>query len=59
MTGLAHYLGMGDLMIGLLGSIPFLVTVFQLPTSCVLRKDGRKKKVTYWGAAIARFMLFS
>jgi hypothetical protein len=55
LTGFALYLGMSDLMIGFLGSIPFLVTVFQLPTSYVLRKDGRKKKVTYWGAAIARF----
>jgi MFS family permease len=55
LTGFALYLGMTDLMIGLLGSIPFLVTVFQLPTSYVLGKDGRRKKVTYWGAAMARF----
>jgi len=55
LTGFALYLGMSDLMIGLLGSIPFLVTVFQLPTSYLLGKDGRRKKVTYWGAAIARF----
>lgn len=55
LTGFALYLGMSDLMIGVLGSIPFLVTVFQLPTSYLLGKDGRKKKVTYWGAAIARF----
>jgi len=55
LTGFALHLGMSDLMIGLLGSVPFLVTVFQLPTSYLLGKDGRKKKVTYWGAAIARF----
>ena len=54
LTGFALYLGMSDLMIGLLGSIPFLVTVFQLPTSYILGKDGRRKKVTYWGAGIAR-----
>lgn len=42
-------------MIGLLGSIPFLVTVFQLPTSYILGNNGRRKKVNCWGAAIARF----
>ncbi len=55
LTGFALYLGMSDLMIGLLGSIPFLVTVFQLPVSYFLGKDGRRKAVAYWGAAIARF----
>ena len=55
LTGFALYLGMSDAMIGMLGSIPFLVTAFQLPASYILGKNGGRKIVTCWGAAIGRF----
>jgi len=55
LTGFALYLGMSDAMIGMLGSIPFLVTAFQLPASYFLGKNGGRKIVTCWGAAIGRF----
>ena len=32
-TGFALYLGMNDFMIGLVASMPFIVKVFQVPTS--------------------------
>ncbi len=54
LTGFALYLGMNEFTIGLLGSIPFMVTVFQLPTSYFIRKSGRTKKVAYYAAALAR-----
>ena len=56
MTGFALYLEMSDLVIGLLGSIPFLVTVFQFPASYFVSRNGHRKQVTYWGAAIARLI---
>jgi len=43
LTGFALYLGMSDAMIGMLGSIPFLVTAFQLPVSYFLGKNGGRK----------------
>jgi len=55
LTGFALYLGMSDAMIGMLGSIPFLVTAFQLPVSYFLGKNGGRKLVTCWGAAMGRF----
>ena len=55
LTGFALYLGMSDAMIGMLGSIPFLVTAFQLPASYFLGKNGGRKTITCWGAAIGRF----
>jgi MFS family permease len=55
LTGFALYLGMSDAMIGMLGSIPFLVTAFQLPASYFLGKNGGRKMVTCWGAAMGRF----
>ena len=55
LTGFALYLGMSDAMIGMLGSIPFLVTAFQLPASYFLGKNGGRKIVTCWGAAMGRF----
>jgi hypothetical protein len=33
LTGFALYLGMNDFMIGLVASMPFIVTVFQVPAS--------------------------
>jgi len=32
-TGFALYLGMNNFMIGVVASMPFIVTVFQVPTS--------------------------
>ena len=54
LTGFALYLGMNEFTIGLLGSIPFMVTVFQLPTSYFIRRSSRTKSVSYFAAALAR-----
>jgi len=54
LTGFAIQLGMDEFMIGLLGSMPFLVTVFQMPTSYWIEKRGRRKEIAYWSAAVAR-----
>jgi len=54
LTGFALYVGMNEFMIGLVASMPFLVTVFQLPTSYVMEKKGKRKEVSFWGAALAR-----
>lgn len=54
LTGFALYLGMDELMIGLLGAIPFIVTVFQLPTSYLVQRYDVRKKTCVMGAAIAR-----
>ena len=56
LTGFALSLGMNDLMIGLLGALPFLVTVFQLPTSYLIEKSGRRKKIAIVAAAAARLI---
>jgi MFS family permease len=56
LTGFALYLGMDEFKIGLLGSMPFLVTVFQLPSSYIIEKRGDRKGVAFWAAALARLM---
>ena len=56
LTGFALYLGMDELMIGLLASMPFWVTVFQLPTSYFIIRNGERKKIAVGAAAIARFL---
>ena len=56
LTGLALYLGMNEFMIGFLSAIPFLTTIFQLPTSYYLEKKGRRKPVTTLGALAARII---
>jgi MFS family permease len=48
------YLGMNEFMIGILGAIPFMVTIFQLPTSYLLQKNGTRKRTAYLAAAAAR-----
>jgi len=53
LTGFALYLGMNDLMIGLLASMPFVVTVFQLPVS-YLARNGKRKRPAYLFALSAR-----
>ena len=52
LTGFALHLGMDEFMIGLLGAIPFIVTVFQLPTSYLVQRYGVRKKTCLIGAAI-------
>ena len=39
LTGFAVYLGMNEFMIGILGPIAFMVTIFQLPTSYLLAEE--------------------
>lgn len=54
LTGFAVHLGMNEMMIGFLASMPFIVTVFQLPVSLFIWKNGRRKKVAYLFAFLAR-----
>jgi MFS family permease len=56
LTGFALFLGMNDFMIGLLAALPFLVTVFQLPTSYLIEKRGRRKKIAIVAVATARLI---
>jgi MFS family permease len=56
LTGFALSLGMNELMIGFLAALPFLVTVFQLPTSYLIEKSGRRKDIARRAAAIARLI---
>jgi len=56
LTGFALYLGMNELMIGLLASMPFIVTVFQLPTSYLIARTGKRKEISCWAAALARMI---
>jgi hypothetical protein len=54
LTGFAVYLGMNTFLIGLLGAMPFLVTVFQLPVACFVDKKGGRKKVSVCCSLFAR-----
>jgi len=54
LTGFALYLGMNEFWIGLLAAMPFLVTVFQLPTAYVIERRGGRKQIAYRAAAGAR-----
>ena len=54
LTGFALYLGMNEFMIGLLASMPFIVTVFQLPAASAVIRTGKRKMIAYWAAALAR-----
>ncbi|MFC1838120.1 MFS transporter [Thermodesulfobacteriota bacterium] len=56
LTGFAIQLGMNEFMIGLLGSMPFIATLFQLPASYFIWKNGRRKKVAFFGAFFTRII---
>ena len=56
LTGFAVYLGMNEFTIGLLGAMPFLVTVFQLPAAYFVQKRGNRKKITIWCSLSARIL---
>lgn len=56
LAGFALYLGMNEFMIGLLAAIPFVVTIFQLPVSYIIRKKGTRKAIAYFGAAGGRII---
>jgi hypothetical protein len=56
LTGFALSLGMNELMIGFLAALPFLVTIFQLPTSYLIEKSGRRKDIARRAAAVARLI---
>jgi MFS family permease len=56
LTGFALSLGMNELMIGLLAALPFLVTIFQLPTSYLIEKSGGRKDIASRSAAVARLI---
>jgi len=54
LTGFALYLGMNEFLIGLLASMPFMVTLFQLPASYSILRTGRRKAIACRAAAAAR-----
>lgn len=56
LTGFALYLGMNEFMIGLMGAMPFMVTLFQLPASYYLQKNRARKKYCILWAAAARLL---
>ena len=56
LTGFALYLGMNEFMIGLLASMPFIVTLFQLPAASAVLRTGKRKVIAYWAAALARII---
>jgi MFS family permease len=56
LTGFALYLGMDEVMIGLMMAIPFIVTLFQLPGSYYICRNGGRKRIALRAATIARLM---
>ena len=56
LTGFAVYLGMNEFTIGLLGAMPFLVTIFQLPAAYFIQNRGNRKKVSVRCSLAARTM---
>jgi hypothetical protein len=47
LTSFAIYLEMDEFMIGPVASMPFLVTVFQVPASNLAEKTGKPKQISY------------
>ncbi len=56
LTGFALYLGMDEFSIGILAAIPYAATLFQLQGSYLIAKNGRRKRLAVFSAAIARAM---
>lgn len=56
LTGFALHLGMNEFMIGLLGAMPFIATIFQLPASYFLQRTGARKKCCILWAVAARLL---
>ncbi len=54
LTGLALHWGADDFMLGLLGAIPFLAQIAQLPGAMLIAVTGRRKSITVAFLAIAR-----
>ena len=54
LTGFALYLGMNEFTIGLLGAMPFLVTIFQLPAAYFVDKKGGRKRISVLCSLFAR-----
>ncbi|MBE0616478.1 MAG: MFS transporter, partial [Proteobacteria bacterium] len=56
LTGFALHLGLGEVLIGLLAAVPFLVTVLQLPASYHVVRTGRRKQVCLSAARASRLL---
>ncbi len=56
LTGFALALGANDFQIGLLGAIPALVNLAQMPTSYFVERYGQLKKITVRSAATGRLL---
>jgi len=55
LTGFALYLGMGEVLIGVLAAIPYLTTLLQVPASYHVLRTGRRKAVCVRAAGAARY----
>ena len=56
LTGFALNLGFNELLIGLLGAMPFIVTIFQLPAAYIIDRKGGHKKISFWFSLFARLI---
>lgn len=54
LTGVALYLGAGDLEIGLLGAIPFFAQTVQLLAAYAIDRWGKRKQITLLASLLAR-----
>ena len=54
LTGFAIHLGMNELLIGMLASLPFIATWFQLPTSFFIWRYGRRKRIVFLSSLFSR-----
>jgi MFS family permease len=56
LTGFALHLGMDEFSIGILAAIPYAATLFQIEGSYLIAKNGKRKRLTVFSAAVARSM---
>ncbi len=54
LVGLALELGASNMIIGVIGAIPFLANLFQLPAIFLIERVQDRKKVVVWSAILGR-----
>lgn len=54
LTGLALWLGAGDVVLGLLAAIPYLAQIAQLISAYLVDRTGYRKGITIWASVAAR-----
>jgi MFS family permease len=55
-TGLALYLGAGPLVLGVLGSLPFITQLFQLLGAYLEEQQGQRRPLAVWSEGLSRAM---